>query len=245
MRRKNPQKVVALVGLGVALAGGFLVALPFLVGMDGMSGGFALSTGGLFVAICGTVVAVVYASRARALGRILLGKDLLAHWKVDPKTQRLAAEADYEEERKEKWTLFLVVAGITLVIGLVFLLLDREVGWIVFLVLLGVLAVIALVAWAGPRRRLRLSRRSTGDVYITPDGAYANGAFHTWTLLGARLEGARFEEGSPALLEVAYSAPVRFGRQGYVMRVPVPQGEEEAARRVVDELNRRAAPTSG
>ena len=235
---RNPQRAVARAWMGVAVVAAGLTALPFLIGMDGMSGGFALAFVSFFLAICGVVVAVIYGSRARALDRILSGAGLLARWSVDPETRRRAADVEYAEEKKVKAGLFLVVAVITVVIGLVFLLVDREVGWMVFLVLVGVLAIIGLVACAGPRLRVARSRRATDDVLISRDGATVNGAFHTWRLLGASLEGAELVEGSPVVLRIAYSAPVRTGRQGYTVHVPVPPGEEETARRVAEELTR-------
>lgn len=234
--RHNPQRTVARVWTGVAVVAAGLTALPFVIGMDGMSGGFALALVGFFLAITGAIVAIVYGSRARALDRILSGAGLLARWSVDPETRRRAADVEYAEEKKAKAGLFLVVAVITVVIGLVFVLLDREVGWMVFLVLLGVLAIIGLVAWAGPRLRVARSCRATDDVLISRDGATVNGAFHTWRLLGASLEGAELVEGPPVVLRIAYSAPVRTGRQSYTVHVPVPPGEEETARRVAEEL---------
>ena len=224
----------------MAVVGAALTAFLFLIGMDGMSGGFALALVSFFLAITGVVVAVIYGSRARALDRIFSGTELLARWSVDPETRRRAADAEYVEEKKAKAGLFLVVAAISLVIGLVFVLLDREVGWIVFLVLLGVLAVIGLVAWAGPRLRHARSRRATDDIFISQDGAYVNGEFHTWRLLEAKLESAEFAEGTPSVLKIAYSAPVQYGRQSYTVHIPVPRGEEESARLVVERLRAQA-----
>ena len=235
---RNPQRTVARAWTGVTGVAAGLTALPFLIGMDGMSGGFAIALVSFFLAITGAIVAVIYRSRARALDRILSGAGLLARWSVDPETRRRAADVEYAEEKKAKAGLFLVVAVITVVIGLVFLLVDREVGWMVFLVLVGVLAIIGLVAWAGPRLRVARSCRATDDVLISRDGATVNGAFHTWRLLGASLEGAELVEGPPVVLRIAYSAPVRHGRQGYTVHVPVPPGEEETARRVAEELTR-------
>ena len=234
-RAKNPQKTVVRVALGVVLLGTLLIVLPFFT-MDGMSGGFALTTGGAFIFLCGAITAAVYASRARTLGRILAEKNLLAHWRVDDAEQRRHADAEYEEEKKEKGALFLVVAVITLAIGLVFLFVAGEAGPIVFLVLLGVLAIVGLVAWSGPRIHRRRSRRIGGEVYISADGAYVDGMLHTWRLLGARIEHASFEEGQTPTLEIAYSAPVMYGRQAYTIRIPVPRDQEERAREVVRKL---------
>ncbi len=234
---KNPQRTVARVWLGVTVVAAFLTALPFLIGIDGMSGGFALALVSFFVAISGVIVALVFGSRARALDGIVSGRDLLARWSVDPQTRKGAIELEFSEEKKAKAGLFLVVLVITVVIGLVFVLVDREAGPIVFLVLLGVLVLVGLVAWSTPRLRRRRSLRAAGEILIAKDGAYVNGMFHTWRLLGARLEQVEYKDGTPPVLAISYSAPVRYGRQSYTFYVPVPAGEEEAGRRVADQLN--------
>ena len=234
---RNPQRTVARVWLGVAVVAAFLTALPFLIGMDGMSGGFALSLVSFFFAISGVIVAIIFGSRAKALDGVVSGKDLLARWRVDPETRKSAIEREYSEEKKAKAGLFLVVLVITVVIGLVFVLVDREAGPIVFLVLLCVLVLVGLVAWSTPRLRRRRSLRATGEILIAKDGAYVNGMFHTWRLLGARLEQALYTEGTPPVLAITYSAPVRYGRQNYTFYAPVPAGEEETGRRVADQLN--------
>jgi len=234
---RNPQRTVARVWLGVAVVAAFLTALPFLIGMDGMSGGFALSLVSFFFAISGVIVAIIFGSRAKALDGIVSGKDLLARWSVDPQTRKSAIELEFSEEKKAKAGLFLVVLVITVVIGLGFVLVDREAGPIVFLVLLCVLVLVGLVAWSTPRLRRHRSLRATGEILIAKDGAYVNGMFHTWRLLGAKLEQALYTEGTPPVLAITYSAPVRYGRQSYTFTVPVPVGEEEAARRVADQLN--------
>jgi len=234
---KNPQRTVARVWLGVAVVAAFLTALPFLIGMDGMSGGFALSLVSFFFAISGVIVAIIFGSRAKALDGVVSGKDLLARWRVDPETRKSAIEREFSEEKKAKAGLFLVVLVITVVIGLVFVLVDREAGPIVFLVLLCVLVLVGLVAWSTPRLRRRRGLRATGEILIAKDGAYVNGMFHTWRLLGARLEQALYTEGTPPVLAITYSAPVRYGRQNYTFYAPVPAGEEETGRRVADQLN--------
>lgn len=72
----------------------------------------------------------------------------------------------------------------------------------------------------------------TGEAYITLEGVYLNGQLHLFTGWGARLEKVTSgEEGRS--LSFTYSVPVRDGRSDYTLRVPVPSGKEEEARRVI------------
>jgi hypothetical protein len=241
MKRRNPQARVALIWALIAVLGAAGTILPTALGMDGMGGGYAMAFVSGFVALCGIIVAAIFGVRARVLGRLLSGRDVLAHWTYPAQDRAEHVDKELAEERKGSWTLFFVIAGLSFVIGVGFLVADPDAGRFVFLVLACVVALLAGVAALAPRVRHRKRRRAVPEAIISLEGAYVLGMLHTWRLLGARVEGVEVAEGKKPVLRVSYSAPVLygrllFGRQSYTVSIPVPRGEEERAESVVHAL---------
>jgi len=241
MKRRNPQACVALIWVLIAVFGAAGAILPSALGMDGMGGGYAIAFVSGFVALCGIIVAAIFAARARVLGRLLSGHGVLAHWTYPAEDRTDHVDKELADERKGSWTLFLVIAAFSVVIGVGFLVADPDAGRFVFLLLMGVVALLAVVAALAPRMRHRKRRRATPEAIVSVEGAYVLGMLHTWRLLGSRVEGAEVARAKKPVLRVAYSAPFLYGRfflgrQTYTVLVPIPQGEEERAESVVRAL---------
>jgi hypothetical protein len=241
MKQRNPQARVALVWSLIAVLGTAGVILPTALKMDGMGGGYAVAFVSGFIALCGVVVAAIFAIRARILGRLLSGRGVLAHWTYPAEERAAHVDKELAEERKGSWTLFLVIAAFAVVIGVGFLVADPDAGRFVFLLLMGVVALLAVVAALAPRVRHRRRRRAVPEAIISLEGAYVLGMLHTWRLLGARVEGAEVAQGKKPVLRVTYSAPVLYGRflvgrQSYTVLIPIRRGEEERAESVVRAL---------
>ncbi len=67
--KDNPTRRTAIIwGIVTALAI-FAIFAPHIFGMDNLRGGFAISALSLMVALTGIIVTVIYAQRARLLGR--------------------------------------------------------------------------------------------------------------------------------------------------------------------------------
>jgi hypothetical protein len=226
---------------GISVLAAFGAILPFALEMDGMSGGYAIAFVSGFVALCGIIVAAVFAARARVLGRLLSGTGALAHWTYPVEDRAEHVDKELAEERKGSWMLFFIIAAFSLVIGVGFLIADPDAGRFVVLLLLGVVALLALVAALAPRVRHRKRRRAIPEAIVGPEGAYVFGMLHTWRLLGARVEGAEVARGKKPVLRVTYSAPFLYGRfflgrQTYTVLVPIPQGEEDRAQSILRTL---------
>jgi MFS family permease len=238
MVKDNPLRRTATIwGIITALAV-FAIFAPHIFGMDGFSGGFAISTLSFFVAITGIIVVVIYLKRAKVLDRILQGENLLAHWTYSPDEWSQYAEKEFHTERKEKWTLFYIVAGFALFFGILFFIFDHKAGLWVLILMLALTALIAFVAWFTAWYNYRQNKKYLGEAYITSDAAYLNKQLHTWRGLCAKLESVILaEEKSQQLLAFTYSAPTRTGRQDYTARVPVPRGKEKAAEMLAERFN--------
>jgi hypothetical protein len=233
----NPTRRTAIIWGIVTLLAIFTIFAPHLFGMDDLRGGFAISVLSILVAITGIIATVIYANRARMLDRILSGDNLLAHWTYSPEEWSEYTEKEFRTEKKEKWLLFYMVAGIALFFGILFVIFDHEAGLWVLVSMLGLIALIAFVAWFSAWYDYRQNKRYLGEAYITRDAIYLNRQLHTWRGLGARLESVNLVgKESQQLLAVTYSAPTRMGRQEYTVRVPVPRGQEKAAEKLAEKL---------
>ncbi|MGC8762665.1 MAG: hypothetical protein ACP5VN_03370 [Acidobacteriota bacterium] len=230
----NPERRNFRIWLSLAGAGVALFVLPWVAGMDGMKGGYALQ----FIAVAlvlpmGLAGAYITRKRARLYDKILAEEGLLAHWITPPLEWRLFCEAELKRERSEKRFLFLLISGFAVFFSGLFSLLDHRAapfllwGAAGFVAFMG--AVAALSVWLPHRRRVQ----SAGETRIHREALLTAGALHAWTGSGARLESVEMErEEEGLLLAFTYSFPVRNGRDTRTARIPVPPGKEEAAEAV-------------
>jgi hypothetical protein len=222
----------------VFIAGVVAALLPSLTGMDMMRNGYGLTCLAGFVAMVALIAALVFFSRAAAWGKLARGQDVLAHWTYGDAEWQAYAQLEFEEESTDKRNLWLVLAGIALLVGAIFFLADREAGGVVLLVMLGLVAVTGALAFGLPRLALARNQGAPGEVVISSEAVWLSGTFHTWKGWGARLESVRLREETPAILEIIYSTPNRTGRQNTTVRVSVPMGQQMAARQVADQLQK-------
>jgi len=236
---QNPQRKVAVFWLLVALLGILAALYPSFSGMDMMNGGYAIVLLGLLLVLAGVIVAAIYLRRAKVLADLLSGEKVLAHWTYTEEEWDRYTRAQSRTSRSEKITLFFVISGFALLFGVGFLLFapDKDAGLAVFLTMLGLIAVIGVTAFLSIKLSDLRSRGQRREVYISSDGVYIGRELHTWNVAGATLEEVGFRERPSALLEISYSYPTRYGMDTATVRVPVPRGQEKAARQIADRLN--------
>lgn len=230
----NPERRNYRIWLSLAAVGAALFVFPWIVGMDGMKGGYALQfLSAALVVPMGLAGAFLTRKRARLYDRILAEEGLLAHWTPPPLKWRLFCEAELRRERAEKRFLFLLIAGFAVFFSGLFSLLDPKAvpfllwGTAGFVAFIGAVAVLSV--WLPHRRRTR----SEGETRIHREGLVTAGALHAWSGGGGRLEAVEMERAEEGLLlALTYSFPVRNGRDTRTARIPVPPGREEAAEEV-------------
>jgi len=231
--KHNPERRVAQISGIITIIAIFAIFAPNIFGMDGFEGGFAISFFSFFIAVSGIITFLIFIGRARSLDRVFLGENLLAHWTYDPEEWKKYTETEYKTERREKWHLFYLVAGIALIIGIIFLIVDNEAGLIVFLVMLGLIALIAFVAWFTSWSNYRRNKKKPGEIYISGDAIYLNGQYHTWKGMGSKLRSVLLsEKDGQQQLAFTYSFPARTGIEEYTVRLPVPAGQEKTAEEI-------------
>ncbi len=231
--KDNPPRRTLNVWIVITILGIAAIFAPTIFGMDGFNGGYAISTLSFMLVVTGIIVIIIYSGRVRTLDKILNGDNLLAHWTYSPEEWNSYADTQYKEEKREKKALFFIIAGFALFFGVVFMIIDLENGTFVMVLMLALIAVIAFTAWFTAWYNYRENKKYLGETYISEDAVYINRQLHTWRGLGAKLDSVDLSEGKPPLLlRFVYSAPTRTGMQEYVLNIPVPKGQEEAAEKI-------------
>ncbi len=237
---KNSQRRVVYIWLCLMVGFVFSVFLPTLIGLDGFNGGFALSFFAAFMVIISLVVILIYHSRANMLDRILHGEGKIAVWHYAQEEWNRFVSKDYEEDKKLKTKLFLLIAGISVIIGCVLAAAYRSLLFAP--IILALIAVVAIPAILAPRYRHHKLLRAPAQVLIAENGVIIGTMFHLWVKLGARLDEVTLKtEPETSLIEFRYSIPTRNGRQEEIARVPVPYGKTEEAARIVRHFNMMAS----
>jgi hypothetical protein len=234
----NPPKRTAVISFVVALFASVLIFIPELIGIDGFNGGFAISLISLFIAITAVVVGLMYLGWAGKLDKILRGEGILAHWTYTPQYWAEYTENEYAQEKTEKKGLFIVVSGFALFFGILFWVLDQDAGFIVFLVMMGLIGMVAFAwrfsAWHNYRQNIN----GIKEAYITKDAIYMNKKLYTWRTVFTSFDEVTQENNQGlALLIFKYATAGRAGPQTYLTRVPIPPGQEEAAKNIVQQIN--------
>lgn len=232
---------MAWIWVGIGVLGVAGIFLPFAFGMEGMGGGFAIAFVSGFLALAAAITAAIFTARARILGRLLRGEDVLAHWTYPEADRANQAKKELVEEKRASWVLLLIIAAFSLLIGIGFLIADPDAGRFVLLVMVGLVVLLAVVAFLAPLVRHRKRRRAVPEAIVSREGAYVFGMLHTWKLLGARIDDVSLGVGSKPALHVTYSAPVLYGkvfltRQSCTVSIPVPPGENSRAEEVAQAL---------
>lgn len=200
--------------------------------------------GSIFGATGLLVGVITYFTTRKAAGQIdaiLAGQGVLAHWTYTLREWELYAEGEAKRARKAA----LIVFPILLLPLLFFLYIGffRAGGATAapLLIAFGVVAGVSLLVWALiflPARSLK--KRGPGDAYVTPDAVLLGGRLYSWRVMGARLTKVVYEAGDPSVVEFAWIQPgagARGSSGRMDVRVPVPRGREEEARRLVASFN--------
>jgi hypothetical protein len=237
----NPLRRIAVIWwvlCAILLAGIFT---PFLLDFFHADVGdwvFAVMFFCLVFGITTIIIAVIYTKRARLVSRMLIKENLLAYWTYPPAEWSSYAQKEHEENKREKRNLFLVVVAVSFIIGIILSIMHLD-GWLIFLsTVLGIIVLMggsaALAVWM----RYRQNRKYQGEVYISPIAVYLNRELHVWQGYGASLEEVSYHDTGQTtpLLKIVYSSPSRSTRLTTTVRVPVPTGEEENAKRIASIL---------
>ncbi len=224
-RLPNPEKNYTKISILIAVIAAVFIFLPSWAGIDGMDGGFAISFTAVWITLSAAVVAWMFGRRAARLERLLQGMEVLAHWKYTPAEWRAFTGDDRSAQTQTNRNLWLLMSGLSLLIGLLFWLFDREAGLIVLLVMIGLIIFLALPAFGLPQLRYHRQRNNPGEAWLSPTAIYFDGVFTPWGGFANRLEDVAWQDATaetPACLCFQLVHVVAAGTRHQTLRVPVP-----------------------
>lgn len=242
---RSGQSLAERICWGLAALAALAAALPliFAAELRGWNGGeYALALVSIVIAPSAVIAALLFRARRRGRAALFDDRNMLLRWTYEPEEWRTFVGEDFVRERQAKWQLFGFVAGLCVLVGALFFVLDPHQGgpWVlaVMLVLCGVLAFVILVGtrWA---RRSRLN--ACAEARIGEDGLLLGNEFHQWKGWGARLEQCEVDAGPPSFLAFTYSTPAKGGRQTNSVRVPIPRDHDDEAAGLVAHFQRKPA----
>jgi uncharacterized membrane protein len=234
----NPPKRITIASFIVASFSAVMIFVPELVGIDGFEGGFALSFVSFFIAITAAIMGAMYLGFANKVDKVLRGEGVLAHWAYTSDYWLDYSEKEYKEEKSEKKGLFLVVSGFALFFGILFWVLDPEAGFVVFIVMLALIGMVAFAWQFSTWHNYKQNIRGVKEAYITRDTLYMNRKLYTWnTVFTCFDEGSQKDNHGLSLLIFKFTSATKAGPQTYTIRVPIPPGQEESAKKIVEKIN--------
>jgi uncharacterized membrane protein HdeD (DUF308 family) len=239
--RNNHYGRTAFFGLGVLILGILVLFNPGFIGLSGSSAGLVIYALGIFLVLIGLIAALVYFRLASALSSVFKQENVLVQWKYTPQEWETYTEREYKTEPAGRKRLFLLAVVITICVGLVFWLMEPDNLLPILLIVPGIIAVTGISGLLSARTIRTQNKQIPGEVVISLDGIYLNRRAHIWKGIGTRLEKAFYEErdpGSPGLI-FEYSAPSRGERELYTVRIPVPEGQGDLAKRIAADISLR------
>ena len=225
--------IVALVGLGLMLAPWMSDAYDQALG----NGAFALMFVGAIAGVTAFVMVFFFRARNRYRRALLADRGLLAHWQYSADEWRTFAGEERIRQAREQGHLLKITAIIMVVVGVPFVIADREAGLWVAAVLFAVWILCWIVARLSRGSQAATRRGPVPEARLGADALLLGNDLHVWRGWGNSLDGCAVEAGPPPCLAVAYSAPAGRGpRRQVTVRVPIPPGREaeaaEARRRI-------------
>jgi hypothetical protein len=240
MSIQNPYTRTVTTWVIITLAAVAMIFIPFIIGLDGMSGGFAISFVSFFASIVGVIVVLVYRGLASRYDDVTGGLDILAQWTYPDDFWRTYTESEYRESVEEVKPLLYLTSAMCLVAGIGVYIWDPEPGIWVLGVMLVVIVLMTLAAFL-TRMHLRSENlRRPGNVIISKKAVLVNGNLFYWDYFGSRLESVeiRKDKDHSSLVFTTWAPTMQFG-QNYSLRVPIPRGEESKASEIVSTLEKK------
>ena len=240
---QNNEKTGVWIGALIALAGLALMFLPGLLGVDMMNLGYALAFLGLFLLITGLITALLFWARARTMDRLLAGQEVLACWTYQEFEGQQQVETEYKRVTERNRGLYLVMVFWFVLIGGIFVGVDyvrnEEFNGLFIGLFFGCMLLLGAVAFLAPILWRRGASKASRQVIISRNGVVMNDALHSWKGPLEQLVGVEYSQDpdGPALVfSIRYPSRIEPTGSTETVIVPVPPGEQEAARRVVSSL---------
>lgn len=195
-------------------------------------------------AVAGTVgfvlglVLVAHVVARRRFDKLASGEALLAKWHVDDIDWARFLEVDDRESRREvkkRTKPLLIIGAVLLAVGVPLVFFDdARLAGIGFVFAGTVLfGIVGLGLWLDAR--LRSEQRDPSPVLVGQNGVILRQRWRAWRGLGTRLLDAAVDD-EHRLLRITYEVQGRHGPVEHWLRIPIPSGREDEAKRVARAL---------
>lgn len=230
----NPYRRTIYIWVIITIASVAMIFIPGLLGVDGMSRGYAISFVSFFGVVVGVIVILVYNGLSNRFDAIVGGLDVLVRWTYSMEFWRMYSDEEFDESITEVKPLFVLTSVMCLIAGFGVFIIDPEPGVYV----LGFMVVVIVLMWLAAfltRRQIYLDNmRRPGEAIIARKGVLLNNRLYYWEYFGSKLENVelRKSEDYSVLVFTTWAPTIHFG-QSFSLRVPVPPGEEVKATEIV------------
>jgi hypothetical protein len=208
--------------------------------IDGMSGGYALAFISFFLAVSSAAVALLFLHRARVMDAILADPSILAHWTYPEEVAVATAEREYREYQGRNKATFILIGGMLVIVALFFIIFIEEGGPETGLILLALTVILFIVSRVTPGLERRRAMSASHEAHIARTGIIYEGAvypFHSFFMWKDGISYRKAGKKYPAGIVFSFTQIVgRFIVQPFDIVIPVPQGEDEEAVRIVRDL---------
>jgi hypothetical protein len=224
IKPKNRQRQTAVVFIALFAVSVILIFIPYITGMDGINGGFALSFIALFLSISFLITSVVFFVMAKRFDIAITDENLILHWVYKKSEWMKFTEKEFVVQKKEKRLLYILIIAISFAVLVIFSIIVRDSWRIMIIVFFGLSALLGFVAFIVPKMQYRNFKKTIPEAYIAHGCAYLTGEFHCWSILGAALENVELDDKN-MLIKIIYSYPTRYSRSQTLIRIPLPMQE--------------------
>jgi len=204
--------------------------------IDGMSGGYAIAFVSFFLAVTGVAVAALFFLRAKVMDSILNSTQLLAHWIYSSDEAERSARREYAQYRERNRAMFFIVGGMLVVVALIMMIFTGDVITGIFL--LAFTVFLFIVSRIAPVLVLKNALKSPREAYIAENGIIYEGSVYPFHSFFMRMDAAAFKKRDgekPAVLKFSFVQLIGLNiRSEFDIEIPVPEGEEEKARRIAE-----------
>jgi hypothetical protein len=224
--------IVAWVMLIIGLLGAFnLTYIPLLIeDYDGMSGGFAFTVVGGFIAIIAIIVFAVYGKLNGDFRKMLAGDTLLSY--VMPyDIYAYYSHKEAEEIKGNNKVVLFMILGFCVLFGVIF---GLTIDPLFIVICLGIAVFFTIIFFITTAFRTRKVKTSQALVCLNIGGAYVFGQLHSWSMAGTRPTAAVFvdprQENLPCpVIRITYWTPNYPVPQQQTATIPVlPQMADQA-----------------
>ncbi len=193
---------VAWVMLILGLLGAFNLAyVPlFIKDYDGMSGGFAFTVIGGFIAVSAIIVFAVYSKLNKDFKRMLAG-DALISYVLPTDIYTAFSRKEAEDIKSSNKLVLLLILFFCVLFGVIF---GIAIDPLFILICLGIAAFFTVIYFVTTAFRTNKVKKSQAFICLGIGGAYAFGQLHSWSMAGCRLVSAGFFDGAPEKLPCSY-----------------------------------------